>query len=327
MTHFRPRTDPPSSLVLPVPVDPHGLRGPTPGRARGPGWRRSSPGLYVPAGTATTVEQRIVEQAQRLPPGGAVGGWASLRLHGAAYFDGTDERRAPVPVPLVLPPGHSLWPLPDSVPVRPTRPFTVVHRHGVPCVAAVEAVFAVMCRATDDRVATVALDMALAASVVTLDEVERYVWSANGDRNLWRAQFAVGRADPRSLSPRESWLRQVWCWDAGLPTPVCNWTVLDQEGRPVAVPDLLDLRLGLVAEYDGAAHRDASRHREDERRKDAMRATGLEVVTVVGAGPGDEVAVARRLRVAADRLRHDELRPRLWSAYAGPLPGRWSSGR
>lgn len=33
-------------------------------------------------------EQRILEQAVRLPEGGAVTGWAALRMHRGAFFDG-----------------------------------------------------------------------------------------------------------------------------------------------------------------------------------------------------------------------------------------------
>ncbi|QWZ08552.1 hypothetical protein KRR39_01370 [Nocardioides panacis] len=79
----------------PVTLDPDGVSGPTRGAARGRAWRRSSHGLYVPASADDDLpEQRIVEQAARLPPGGAVTGWAACRLHGAAFFDGlhTDGR-------------------------------------------------------------------------------------------------------------------------------------------------------------------------------------------------------------------------------------------
>ena len=66
-------------LVRPVRVDPEGLTGPTRGQARGPGWRRTSQGLHVPAGVDVTPEQRIVEAAAVLRKDEAVAGWAALR--------------------------------------------------------------------------------------------------------------------------------------------------------------------------------------------------------------------------------------------------------
>jgi hypothetical protein len=58
---------------------------------------------YVPASfDAELPEQRIVEQAVRLR-GGAVTGWAALRLAGAAYFDGlAGDGRTRKPVPLAV---------------------------------------------------------------------------------------------------------------------------------------------------------------------------------------------------------------------------------
>ena len=52
----------PAGLVRPVRVDPTGITGPTPHQARGPSWRRTSHGFYVPAGTGSDLpEQRILE--------------------------------------------------------------------------------------------------------------------------------------------------------------------------------------------------------------------------------------------------------------------------
>jgi len=91
----------PRDLVVPRPVDPRGRQGPTRGQARGSQWRRCAPGLYVPAATATTVEQRVLEQSARLGTG-AVTGWAALRWWGAAFFDGlAPDGRTPLPVPLL----------------------------------------------------------------------------------------------------------------------------------------------------------------------------------------------------------------------------------
>ena len=75
----RSRPKPPVvRVVLPVPLDPTGRSGPTRGQARGPSWRQTTYGFYVPSGVdGDRPEQRVAEQAMRLPPGGAVTGWAA----------------------------------------------------------------------------------------------------------------------------------------------------------------------------------------------------------------------------------------------------------
>ncbi len=75
-------------VVVPVPVHATGRHGPTKAQARGPSWRRTSRGLYVPSWVdATSPEQRIVEAAGVLPEmgGDRMGGAAVGRGY---WFDG-----------------------------------------------------------------------------------------------------------------------------------------------------------------------------------------------------------------------------------------------
>lgn len=300
--------------MVPLRVDPAGVTGPTPGRARGPHFRRTTPGRCVPVAVTAWPQQRVLEQAQRLPAGGAVGGWASLLMNGAAYFDGVGR-----PVPLVLPPGRTLHPSPEVQAVRVVRAPEVVVRHGVPCLEPHAALLWELARASDDVAALVAADMALAAGVVDLARLQALDWADLPRRGRARVARAARLADDRSLSPRETWLRNVWTEVAGLPRPRCNWVVRGPDDQPVASPDLLDPEAGVAADYDGAAHRSAARHRRDERRREAMARLDLEHVVVVGQGPGDEDEVAARLAAAYARAeRHHDLR--LWSAEPGRLP-------
>ena len=89
----------------PVPRRPLGRRGPTRGEARGPrGDRRAAASTSRRSGRHRP-EQRVGEQAVRLPRGGAVTGWAACMLQGATYFDGlAPTARTRLPVPLAL--GH-----------------------------------------------------------------------------------------------------------------------------------------------------------------------------------------------------------------------------
>lgn len=108
-------------------------------------------------------------------------------------------------------------------------------------------------------------------------------------------------ASARVRSPAESRFRLIWTLDAGLPDPLVNWQVADQDGRFIAEVDLLDPLAGLVGEYDGAHHRSGPRHYQDVRREDALRSVGLEVVTVTGRDLARPDEVAARIRAARDR--------------------------
>ena len=93
------------------------------------------------------------------------------------------------------------------------------------------------------------------------------------------------------------------------PWPLTNRTVPAVDGRRLGTPDLVDERLGIGAEFDGAEHRRRGRHRVDVRRLDDFQRAGLEIATFVGEDIEDEDLVADRLRATAAR--------------AGRLPQRW----
>ena len=78
----------PVHLAWPVRIDPGGRAGPTAKEARGPSWRRTGHGLYLPADVEQTTGQRIVEAAAVLPAYGGVTGWAGLAWLGGRWFDG-----------------------------------------------------------------------------------------------------------------------------------------------------------------------------------------------------------------------------------------------
>lgn len=189
----------------------------------------------------------------------------------------------------------------------------------MPCVTPGAAVVAEAADAPHLGAAVTVLDMALAARVVTVDDVRRELAERGGQRGVARVRRALALADERSRSPQESWLRLVWVLLAHLPRPRCSWLVADAEGRVVGSPDLLSLELGVVAELEGATHLSAAARRSDVRREEAFEAVGLEVVTVVGRHPGDEAEVAERLRAAARRAQA-EARHQTWSARRYPLP-------
>jgi hypothetical protein len=276
-------------LHLPVPVDPTGLSGPTPGQARGPRWRRTAPNRYVPAGVERrTPEQRIAEAAGHLPARGAITGWAALRLRGGRTFDGlardgVSER----PVPLLAGPHHGRRGR-EGITWHYDRLPAVTEVRGLPCVPVDRAVFDAM-RSTGRLFdAVVVADMAVMDRLVTLEELAATVARMTGWDGVPLARKALGLADPHSASPQESRLRLLWHHALGLPRPLVNVGVFDRSGQLVGYPDLLDPEAGLAIEYDGADHRSASRHADDIAREGRLRGVGLEVVRPAGldARPG-----------------------------------------
>jgi hypothetical protein len=249
------------------------------------------------------VEQRIVEQAARLPHRGAVTGWAALRLMGGAYFDGLAEGGTTrLPVPLAIGRAGTLKSGRGALVSREPLEESEIHLvQGIRCTRPFRALFDEMRRTGDSRAATVDLDMAAAARLVAVWEMGDYAAA----RTTWRRASVVATAVPlageRSRSPAESRMRLVWVLDAGLPPPLCNRPVFDLRGRHLGTPDLLDVEAGVVGEYDGAVHLRTGRRSRDIAREGRFRGGGLEYFTVVGSDLHDRDLVVDRMLTTRDR--------------------------
>lgn len=314
--------------MRPVRVDPAGLEGPTRGQSRGKKWRQSSYGYFVPAHVSDTVpEQRVMEQAVRLPEHGAVTGWASCRLHGAAYFDGLEsDGVSRIPVPLAVGSRSSIR---DDERITISRerldPNEVVTVHGIRATTAVRALFDEMREVRDVRDAVVAKDMMAAAELVSIRQMQAYVAMRAGWRGVDQVRRALTLANESSMSPNETRLRLVWVLDAGLPTPLVNQPVFDLRGNLLGVADLFDPVAGLVGEYDGAAHRGAQRHRRDVMREDRFRRAGLEYVKVVALDLRHREEIVDRIHASRRRAAFPSPGRRRWTLtppdgwYASPV--------
>lgn len=325
-----PICDPPPGVVRPVPVDPSGLVGPTKSqasRAGRPGsrWRRSTPGLYVPADVSDELpEQRILEVSMLTPVGGAVTGWAALRLHGATFHDGLAPdgvRRLAVPV--VHPHTHRRsrsgvrW-LQDRL-----AEDEIVIRQGVRVTSVERATFDAIRLADDVREAVVALEMAIAAELTTLRRMRDYIARHPGWDGVLQARAALDLADPHSRSPAETRMVLIWRLDAGFPRPLVNREVFSRAGKLLGVVDLLDVEAGVVGEYDGRDHAGARRRSSDANREGGLRDYGLEVFRVTGFDLRDHAAVVRRMQAARLRARWEPPQQRAWTIE--PPPG-WEVG-
>jgi hypothetical protein len=317
---WRPRCSRPTSLVTPVRIDPNGLLGPTRSQARSSTWIRVAHGWYVKRELRPdVVEQRIVEQASRLPPDGAVTAWASLRWRGGGFFDGTDQGgRRILPVPLVMGPTGNLRLGPGAqISWEQCAPWEREVVAGIPCTTVRRSLFDEIRRRGSIRSGVVAADMAIAAGLLTAEELADYV----GMRPAWTGVPMTRKVLPliesRSESPQESLLRLVWTLDAGLPRPMCNYDVFSEDGAFLGRPDLLDPDAGLVGEYDGADHLREDRRQRDRTREERFRDHGLEYVTVVRGEINRPEQVVRRLRAAYDRA-CSNARPVRWKISDSP---------
>jgi hypothetical protein len=302
-------------VVVPVPVDATGRHGPTKGQARGPRWRRTSHGLYVPAGVDGTIpEQRIVEAAAALPEVGGVTGWAGLRWAGGWWFegrtgDGADNR----PVPLAV----------GFHDIRPQTGIEVTQEHldlqemtaldGLPMTTVQRSLGFEMRYAGNLRNAVVAFCMAAYSDLVSIEEMNAFFDRHRGWDGIRLVRAAMALAEENCWSPQEVRMLLVWLLDACLPPPLCNRPVFDRSGRHVGTPDLLDVEAGLVGEYDGPLHLQGGQRRKDRDREEAFRGVGLEYFTVLTGDLGDRARTAERMRRARSRARFEAESRRAWT--------------
>ena len=302
-------------------LDPAGVAGPTPAQARGQAWRRTSHGLYVPAAVDRHLpEQRIVEAAAVLPAYGGVTGWGALRWSGAHWFSGlAPDGLSPLPVVLVTA-GDDIRPQPGiQVSAERLDPTELTVCDGVRLTVAVRSVCFEMRYAASTRAAVVAADMAMAADLVSIDELAAFVAAQSGWTGIPRCREALALANENSWSPREtSHLRLVWVLDAGFPPPLCNVPVFDRAGRHVGTPDILDEEAGVAGEYDGSLHLQGSQRARDVRREEAFRSLGLEYFTIVAEDAGDREAVVRRMQSTRGRARFASPSTRAWTIAPPP---------
>lgn len=331
---WTPRCQLPSDLVRPARIDPTGLTGPTRGQAQRGRWRASSPGWHVPASVDAVVEQRILEQAMRVRSRGAITAWASLRWHGAAYFDGSaDGSGGVLPVPLLRRSGARQLDDGDAVISRAQlSPDEREFVSGLWCTSVPRATFDEVLRRRSLRPGVAAICMTLAAGLSSPAELTAYAASRPAWEGIPLYRKAVALSKEGFRSGPEVYLYLRWLLDAGFPEPLVNPPVFDLGGRLLGYPDLLDVEAGVAGEYDGPAHRTRERHRRDVAREERYRGCGLEYFTVVAGDLDDESLVVQRMRSTRSRARFLPATERQWTLTPPPwwrspawLPVRYSA--
>lgn len=299
----------------------------TPDELRGPQWEQRSRGVWRPSGMAVDVaDARVADAVALMTEGCVLGGWASLRLQGNPVFDGggDDPRRALVHC------GEGAQLRRRSV-VEPCRAEVWDHEVtrfvGVPVTTMARAAYDEMRLAPGVRSAVVALDAAVSRVAETahtsLRAVQAVVDSHRKTRGIVQAKKALLLGSERSASPFETRTRLVAHLDADLTRLLVNAPIFDRTDRLLGIADLLDEESGLVIESDGAQHREAQHHAQDNVREENFERAGLVVVRVSAVDHQDRAALVRRILLAhrdarAATRRDWTLERPAWFATWGP---------
>ncbi len=302
-------------LVRPVRADRAGVQGPSPKQARGPHWRRTSHGFYVPTSAPEgDTQQRIVEAAHHLNRHSAVTGWASLSWQGARWLDGLALDGASV-LPVELTSIQRAIRAQAGTEVTgeciPPAFRTVVD--GLRVVAPVSAVAFAMRYANDVPSAVRAFDMAAHADLVSRVELLEHLELLYHWTGIPQARQAALLVDENAWSPPEVDVRLVWPLDLGLEPPLTNRPVFDLSGRHLGTPDLLDVAAGLAIQYNGSLHLAGKQRAKDLIQAEDYRRVGLDCLELVGAHLRDHSLLVRSILEARVR------------ALAVPRERRWTT--
>jgi Transcriptional regulator, AbiEi antitoxin len=168
----------------------------------------------------------------------------------------------------------------------------------IPARAVIETV-----RATNRQVAVSVVDQALRLRIVTppqlMDALTPFARRSGIRRAAWAVQFGDGRAE----SVGESWLRVLMA-ELGLPAPVPQAEIRDENGILVARVDFLFEQYGVIVEFDGAVkYGDGGRDAliAEKMREDRLRDLGYQVVRVCWADLTQPAALLARIRRAIAR--------------------------
>ncbi|MCB0894359.1 MAG: hypothetical protein H6529_17125 [Nocardioides sp.] len=319
MSHSLERHLTRAGLVVPVRVDPSGVNGPTRGQARGPAWRRTSQGLYVPSSVVgDQVDQRIVEAAAVLPRFGGVTGWAGLGWLGGRWFDGLSSSGRPLDVDLATGGLHVRRQPGIAICEEKLDPRELITVDGLRVTTAVRSVCFAMRYAPSLREAVTVLEMAAYSDLVSIDELMAYALAHPAWTGIPQCREAVPWCDENVWSPAESGMKWTWTVVAGRPRPLCNRPVFDLAGRHLGTPDLLDPVAGVFGQYDGSLHLAGRQRATDLDKEAALRSVGLEGATMVAADRVNPSRFLFRLNLAYERAACLAEGERGWTIVAPP---------
>jgi hypothetical protein len=229
-------------------------------------------GVWVSADAPDNLELRLQAVALVLPPRAVVCGATAAWLWGASV-----RRDDDLDVHVLCPNGSRIRSRPGLRVVQGTiEPGDVWQWGAVRVTSAVRTAYDCLHRLP--RIdALVIADALTHLNRPTLGELEAYIEAHGGARGVRVVRQRLSEVEPRSESPMETRTRLVLV-DGGLPRPEAQWDVYDGDGCHVARLDLAYPELKIAIEYDGALH--WAQRRDDDRRRDRLRALGWTVFVV-----------------------------------------------
>ncbi len=235
---------------------------------------------------------------------------AKLRLPDAAVFTGSTAAWlhgldiAPCsPIEAAVPSTSSTSRLVGVVVRRCSIPAAETSiRRGVRVTSAVRTIADFACRLPlTDAVAV--LDTALHCRLVNGGRLRDWAGAHAGYRGVRRLNRALELAEPATESVMETRLRLLLVL-AGLPRPLAQISLYDENGHFVARPDLYYPDARLAIEYDGATHRESLA--ADNRRQNRLINAGYRLLRFTAGDvldtPAAVVSVVRR--ALATRMRN-----------------------
>ena len=268
--------------------------------------------VYVPRGTRPTAVIRAKAAWLRSRRRGVLAGFSAAALHGTKYIGPElpanilDCNRKPER-------GVVVWAdIPDDDEVCEIGDMRLT----TPVRTAVD-----LARKFPEDVAVAAIDALARATRLTVPEIAAAADRHPGQRGRRQARKAIALVDPKSESPRETWLRLLIA-RAGFPRPVSQHPVDNEYGQLIGVVDFAWPELKIAVEYEGRHHMDPEAVRRDIARIEEMIEMGWIVIRVTSRDPAGvvlrRIANARAARGEVDAVASQFLR--------GGLEQMWPNG-
>jgi hypothetical protein len=302
---------------------------------RGPEFERRRRAVYCATASNPCVPRfRIAEVCADLPDGAVVGGWAAAWLHLAAgprphraarpdlasFFTGLAADGSLRPLLLCAPPETRIARRAGVQVFRSAVPDSERSEvAGFPLTTPTRTAFD-LARLFSWEKAVVALDLLRSGLGLDLESLQALCGERRGWRGVNQVRRALQASEAGVESPQETRLRLAWA-AIGLPRPACNVGVGTVAGVFVARVDLLDVRAGVVGEYDGVVHAASAARRADAVRQERLEDLGLVVVRATADDlrtRADRLAWCRRLVAAYRRAEQQPSSSRQWRLLTEP---------
>jgi hypothetical protein len=279
---------PPELTKGPFTVDDARRHGVSRAQLLGASWRRLGRGFYAWHEIAEVPMTLLIAAKLRLPDAAVFTGSTAAWLHGLDIAPSS-------PIEAAVPSTSSTSRLVGVVVRRCSIPAAETSiRRGVRVTSAVRTIADLACRLPlTDAVAL--LDTALHGRLVNSGRLRDWASTHAGYRGVRRLKRALELAEPATESVMETRLRLLLVL-AGLPRPLAQISLCDEDGHFVGRPDFYYPPHRLALEYDGSGHRENLTG--DNRRQNRMVDAGYRLLRFTAAdvlsAPDSVVALVRR---------------------------------